>query len=403
MNRSYQKYLVFTFILFNLVSFSLSISVSVMTNNDSGEDFLYMHRKMIEEVNNILSKGNYRYGKRLIGWSRIPPPDDSEYPLPPPYTGRSQAETDAIARFKSDEFYYNTLSQRENELYNPDFLRNMTLGQLGAHIEYEVHNPLHARWSSSLPAYRPEPDPFFDVDQISTQWDDPSYDWLNDFYASQVNTVFWKLHGWVDDRINDWQRANGIQVIQWKGTWTGPPGHTGHSDHSGHSGHSGHNSSRMNMTVNTNKMNHKGHSIRSTRKPQQTIKNNRKNTSSTLKSDQVPLSGQTDDSSNINPSFQSNSMWNNFESWQPRQTWNNSPSWQSSQTATDWKSSQPNQPWGNWQTWKPIQTFGNNQFLESTLTDVSENEQINKNEEAVKILNHIGKTDLLTSLLQVMK
>jgi hypothetical protein len=96
-------------------------------------------------------------------------------------------------------------------------------------------------------------------------------------------------------------------------------------------------------------------------------------------------------------------MWNNFESWQPRQTWNNSPSWQSSQTATDWKSSQPNQPWGNWQTWKPIQTFGNNQFLESTLTDVSENEQINKNEEAVKILNHIGKTDILTSLLQVMK
>jgi hypothetical protein len=466
MNRSFQKYLVFTFILFNLLSFSLSVSVSqyrrrrrtsslpkvvidnfssrshrqhhllfhslrnnwnriseelrqrlrnmgwepprpsigpdgrVMTNNDSGEDFLYMHRKMIEEINDILSKGNYTYGKRIIGWSRIPSPDDNNYPVPPAYAGRNQEETDALARLKSDDYYYNTLSQRENELYNPDFLRNMTLGQLGAHIEYEVHNALHARWSSPLPAYRPEPEPFFDVDQISTQWDDPSYDWLNDFYASQINTVFWKLHGWVDDRINDWQRANDIQVIQWKGTWTGPPGHTGHS---GHSGNSGHHSNQMNMTGNTNKTNHLGHSIPSSRRKQTTRNKNRKNPSPTIKSEQNALSVKTDVNSNINTTLQSNSMWRNFQSWQPRQTWNDLPTWQPIQTNSNWQSSQLNQPWGNWQTWQPIRTYGNNQFLESILTDVSENEQMDKNEEAVTILNEIGKTDILTTLLHMMK
>jgi hypothetical protein len=45
----------------------------------------------------------------------------------------------------------------------------------------------------------------FDVDP---RFDDPAYDWLADFYSSHVNPIFWKLHGWVDARIDDWMKAN---------------------------------------------------------------------------------------------------------------------------------------------------------------------------------------------------
>lgn len=41
----------------------------------------------------------------------------------------------------------------------------------------------------------------FDFNSI---WGDPKYDYLGDFYSSHVNPLFWKLHGWVDDRIEDW-------------------------------------------------------------------------------------------------------------------------------------------------------------------------------------------------------
>jgi len=211
---------------------SLDINGRVILNNNSGEDFLYMHRKMIEDVNNMLAQGNYTYGKKVVGWSRIPAPNDRNFPVPPGYEGRNSEETRMIANSKTNEFYYNNLLPLENSLKNPNYLRNLTLGQLGARIEFLVHNPMHLRWSSSLLNYREEVNPFWDVDRISTEWDLTSYNWLVDSYSSHVNEVFWKLHGWVDDRINDWQKANNIDTIEWKGTWIGPPGHTGHNDDS---------------------------------------------------------------------------------------------------------------------------------------------------------------------------
>ena len=46
--------------------------------------------------------------------------------------------------------------------------------------------------------------PTFD---FSDKWSSPKYDFLGEFYSSHVNPVFWRLHGWVDDRIEDWFRA----------------------------------------------------------------------------------------------------------------------------------------------------------------------------------------------------
>ena len=35
-----------------------------------------------------------------------------------------------------------------------------------------------------------------------------------------VNNVFWKLHGWIDTRIEDWKAANSVTgEPHWVGTW----------------------------------------------------------------------------------------------------------------------------------------------------------------------------------------
>ena len=49
----------------------------------------------------------------------------------------------------------------------------------------------------------------FDIDP---KWDDPSNDDLGDFYSSHVHPTFWRLHGWIDDRINDWARVNAARI-----------------------------------------------------------------------------------------------------------------------------------------------------------------------------------------------
>ena len=69
---------------------------------------------------------------------------------------------------------------------------------------------MHIRWSAPprdpetnalLPLGRPDED-------ISDRWDNPKYDWLGEFYSSHVNPIFWRLHGWIDDRIEDWASAH---------------------------------------------------------------------------------------------------------------------------------------------------------------------------------------------------
>ena len=61
------------------------------------------------------------------------------------------------------------------------------------------------------------------IPDIDEKWDDPEYSWMGDFYASQVNPYFWKLHGWIDDRIEDWKTANDVTEMVWNGTWIGGP------------------------------------------------------------------------------------------------------------------------------------------------------------------------------------
>jgi len=89
-----------------------------------------------------------------------------------------------------------------------------------------------------VPGGRPDND-------VRTLWDDPKYDYLGEFYSSHLNPVFWRLHGWIDNRIEDWFNAHEaahpgeVKRIDLDGTrwfakgkwvqtdepWAGAPGH----------------------------------------------------------------------------------------------------------------------------------------------------------------------------------
>ena len=185
---------------------------NIIRDNNSGEDFLYMHREMIAQVNSILARtGDPNYPK-IEGWINVPMPGDTDYPVP---------ELEGLEDVKSDSFYNNVLLAWEMMYRSSDYLRSVTLGQLGSDIEFTIHNNMHMRWAGPSPVgYRPST-PI--AQPIDKRWDSPAYDFLGDTYSSHVNPIFWKLHGWVDNRIEDWKKSNEItDEIKWKGTWTGP-------------------------------------------------------------------------------------------------------------------------------------------------------------------------------------
>jgi len=195
---------------------------SAIPENNSGEDFLYMHRQMIANANAIIAKNKDPYGK-ITGWTTIPGPNDTHYPVPAEYNITDNPGLTSYTNFrKTADYYETTIKPMEALLKNPVELRKMTLGQLGSKIEVTIHSWMHMRFSgSSSYGYRPVNKTL--NAKFDKKWDVPEYDWLGDTYASHVNPVFWKLHGWVDDRIEDWRKANRLSSIRWKGTWVGGP------------------------------------------------------------------------------------------------------------------------------------------------------------------------------------
>jgi len=193
--------------------------------NNSGEDFLYMHRVMIASVNKRLREildPNYT---KVEGWKNIPIPNDTVFPVPATWDTGDQDLNNYIINVKSDNFYSQRLKPLEDQFTDQTYLKSITLSELGTRIEFTIHNWLHMRFCSMVAEFRPDPETF--STSIDPKWDVPSYDWLGDTYSSHVNSTFWKLHGWVDDRIEDWSKANNvIGEINWIGKWTGDmPGH----------------------------------------------------------------------------------------------------------------------------------------------------------------------------------
>jgi len=195
----------------------------VLPGNNNGEDFLYMHRKMIEDVNRITAELNSPYGK-VTGWLTVPAPGDKNWPVPEAYTIAGQVPTtEMIAMFKTPDFYWDQIKPREEALSEATFLRTMTLGELGALLENEIHFFLHNRFSAANPVGYRIQNPMTPVDAVDAKWDDLRYNWLGDFYSAHVSATFWMIHGWVETRIEMWRVANSLEKIIWVGTWEGGP------------------------------------------------------------------------------------------------------------------------------------------------------------------------------------
>ncbi|MDQ3688058.1 MAG: Tat pathway signal protein [Acidobacteriota bacterium] len=189
-------------------------------DNDSGEDFLYMHRCMIAFANDILARVNDPAYPRVEGWRHMPPPGDADYPVP-------EFPDSGLEEVKSADHFKHFISPWERKYTDPDYLKGVTLGQLGSDIEFTIYNDSHMRWTAPSPVgYRPSTAL---TQEIDAQWDAPIYDYMGDTYSSRVNPIFWKIHGWVDERIEDWKHAHGITgAIEWRGTWVGPTAYHEH-------------------------------------------------------------------------------------------------------------------------------------------------------------------------------
>lgn len=185
-----------------------------LRDNESGEDFLFMHRRMITLANDILtSVGDSDY-PRIEGWRRVPPPRDTDYPVP-------EFPESELGEVKSAEYFEQVIEPWERQYTDENYLRGVTLGQLGSDLQFTIHGAMHVRWTApSQAGYRPstvvEP-------EIARRWDTPTYEYLGDTYSSLVNPLFWKINGWMDDRVEHWRLVHGLSVdIEWKGTWVGP-------------------------------------------------------------------------------------------------------------------------------------------------------------------------------------
>ena len=237
--------------------------------NGSGEDFLYFHREMVVQYHALMAKA----GEEPIVWVEIPQPGDTRQrgnEVPPTWEIPEVPTLERrIAALKSDEFYWSRMRWWDQQFKDPTYLATLTLGALGALLEFTVHNDMHMRWAAlprdpdtnaPLPLGRPD-------DDFSTKWDNPRYNALLEFYSSHVNPIFWRLHGWIDDRIDDWYEAHervhpGEVVrkrrgaVQWfepgrwvqvAKPWVWPAqfpggGHGPHSDHEDGHGNNGHGS-----------------------------------------------------------------------------------------------------------------------------------------------------------------
>lgn len=192
-------------------------------DNDAGEDFFYLNRQLIRRVNRILDQvgdADYPY---VEGWMSIPGPDNPDYPVPPAWLdpGSHPIVNRYMSRIKTDFIYRRNLLSWERTFTDPSFLERVSLGMLGGLLDYYLMNPFRRRWAEAPGAMRPAVNPE-EASSIGTEWDDPRYDYLSDYYSMQVNPIYWRFAGWIDDRLEEWKYANGVFGDDfWVGTWVG--------------------------------------------------------------------------------------------------------------------------------------------------------------------------------------
>lgn len=192
-------------------------------DNNSGQDFFYMHRQLTLRVNRILTEVDDPHYPQVEGWVELPAPGDPDFPVPPPWfdPGAHPLRNPYIARIKTDIVFEKHFRYWEKTFSDPVFLRSVSIGELGALVDFYLVDPVRRRWSAGPGATRPELGPD-QSETISTEWDDPRYDYLGDYYSMHVNPLYWQFFGWVGDRAEEWKVANGVFGNDfWTGTWVG--------------------------------------------------------------------------------------------------------------------------------------------------------------------------------------
>nr|WP_180204869.1 hypothetical protein [Pseudomonas sp. SbOxS1]NYU04869.1 hypothetical protein [Pseudomonas sp. SbOxS1] len=198
---------------------------SLILDNGAGEDFLFMHRWMIKMVHDSYVREGL---PPPTSWENIPSPGLAQTVYAPvknasgeviyskdlTLSGNMVPSTSEWA--KSSDYFASVMRQWELQFKSPTTLASLSLGALGNLLEFTIHNAMHNRWAT--PARDPETGQLV-VDPVTGEasergpfdfadkWNSPKYDYLGEFYSSHVNPVFWRLHGWVDDRIEDWFKA----------------------------------------------------------------------------------------------------------------------------------------------------------------------------------------------------
>lgn len=186
--------------------------------NGAGEDFLFMHREMILQVRAIENIGS---------WARVPSPpplvsyqpgfeaahvgNPDGFAIPPAWTVPGDpGMTSWLFELRKTSTLYARFQAWEAQYTDPTYLSRITLGELGARMEWTIHNWMHMRWASAPrdPATGEFVAEGRGVLDFAEKWFRPEYDYLGETFSSHVNPVFWRLHGWVDDRIEDWFRAH---------------------------------------------------------------------------------------------------------------------------------------------------------------------------------------------------
>ncbi len=200
--------------------------------NGAGEDFFYMHRRMIRMLHNVYDAARK---PRPTSWIELPDPGAAQYVymempdtknpelkvfildpehsgvMVPPPTQEFLEQVGGVPFFrfnKTSRGLTNLMRNLASNLRNPRVLSQLSLGAYGNLVEFTVHNWMHMRWASLSRNPDTGASEVRDDYDITARWDVPTNDYLGDFHSSHVNPLFWKLHGWVDDCIGAWFAAH---------------------------------------------------------------------------------------------------------------------------------------------------------------------------------------------------
>ncbi len=187
----------------------------------SGEEFLHMHHNMVTALRVALGSDMYE------AWVQPPAPNDPLFPVPGYSDPNLRPFYDAV---------YNDLSNMHRQAIDPARLKNMSLSQYGIWLEEGMHNLMHTTWAHPTQwytSYSPTMQEILSNPGKYPEFSHPSNNSLAGTYTSHTNPTFYRLHGYIDNRIQTWLDANGYKTIsdkcdpkdkacyQWKRSWDG--------------------------------------------------------------------------------------------------------------------------------------------------------------------------------------